>query len=237
MERVDGLDLLDTLDRSSRPGTDETREIVKQLLQAVDSLHARGVIHRDLKLENVMLSPKSFCAGQNGSSTEAKRIETIDFGDLKTADSGKLSLNSELPTCPSVKLIDFDTVEVHSPKVTSKFVMGTDMYIAQEAYSGRYSPASDIYSVGVIAYKLLTGKYPFLDSLFKPGSTSVGSSNMQQTLEAVKNFQVDWSRPPFDTEKDAMELCKWTMAPLDTDRPTAKQALAHPWFANMPGII
>lgn len=47
--------------------------------------------------------------------------------------------------------------EWNSSGPKGRHVLGTDQYIAPEAYEGKYSPASDIFAVGVIAYKMLTG--------------------------------------------------------------------------------
>jgi serine/threonine protein kinase len=136
MERVAGLDLFEVL-RIERLPFEEVRVVLRQLLSALAVLHSRGLIHKDLKLENVMLT-----TGDNG---EARRV----------------------------KLIDFDTLTPWSP-VVARDVLGSDQYIAPEAYAGWYSPASDMFAVGVLAYHLLTGEYPF-DSPFlttSPGRTS-----------------------------------------------------------------
>ncbi|CAE7718387.1 prkC, partial [Symbiodinium necroappetens] len=87
-----------------------------------------------------------------------------------------------------VKLIDFDTVEEwNSTGPKSKHVLGTDQYIAPEAYEGKYSPASDIFAVGVIAYKILTGSFPYNGRLFddKPGENWVGSPKMKEIRQKL----------------------------------------------------
>ena len=137
MELVEGMDLWDVLREKGRLPIDEAKAILRQLLQAVQDLHSRGYIHKDLKLENVMVdSPKSG---------------------------------------PTVKLIDLDTVEEFSPNRIAKTIAGTDQYIAQEAYGGHYSPASDIFSVGVISYILFSGKFPFESSMFYMTLYSLGT--------------------------------------------------------------
>merc|ERR1719476_702942 len=90
---------------------------------------------------------------------------------------------------PGVKLIDFDTVqdwEPSSPK--AREVLGTDGYIAPEAYSGEYSPASDVYCIGVIMYKLLTRRFPSNSEIFddKPGENWVGSPAMKRIRERLR---------------------------------------------------
>merc|ERR1711907_503877 len=141
------------------------------------------------------------------------------------------SQESEEPavTEPAVKLIDFDTVDVYTPKEKSRSVVGTDQYIAQEAYAGRYSPASDIFSCGVIAYRLITGKFPFKAKMFddKPGENWVGSPKMKQIQDRLNDFIIDFDRPPFPAEPKATELVRWMLTMNENERPTAKQCLEH----------
>merc|ERR1719436_2096930 len=116
---------------------------------------------------------------------------------------------------PTVKLIDFDTAmswEPDSPK--AKTVLGTDQYISGEAYAGKYSPASDMFAVGVIAYKLITGMFPFNGKMFddEAGENWVGSPKMKQIQDRVRRFHIDWTLPPFPSEPQAVDLCKRMLA-------------------------
>merc|ERR1719203_1045817 len=110
------------------------------------------------------------------------------------------SLRARRPTADSVKVIDFDTLEEWTPaSPTSKDVVGTDQYISQEAYAGRYSPLSDIFAAGVIAYRLLSGKFPFHDDMFddEAGENWVGSPKMAQIRRRLKVAKVDFSSTVF----------------------------------------
>merc|ERR1719163_2603120 len=140
---------------------EDTREVVRQILEALRVMHGTGRIHKDLKLENVM-------------------VDTT-------------------PASPSAKIIDFDTVVDWAPtSPRSKHVLGTDGHIAPEAYIGDYSPASDIYAVGVVLYKMLTRKLPFRPSIFddKPGENYVGSSAMFRVQERLKKEPIDFTPAP-----------------------------------------
>merc|ERR1712087_997084 len=118
-----------------------------------------------------------------------------------------------------------------SPK--SRDVLGTDGYIAPEAYDGEYSPASDIYCVGVIMYKLLTGKFPSKADIFddQPGENWVGSPAMKRIKERLRQEKIDFTRPPLDRSAAAAELCAKMLQFEPNDRPSAEDALKHAWFA------
>uniref|UniRef100_A0A7S0F999 Protein kinase domain-containing protein n=1 Tax=Pyrodinium bahamense TaxID=73915 RepID=A0A7S0F999_9DINO len=144
------------------------------------------------------------------------------------------------PTCGggaaaigTVKLIDFDTVQEWSPQSTrATDVLGTDQYIAPEAYEGRYSPASDIFAVGVIAYKLLTRSFPFRKHIFddKPGENWVGSPKMREIRERLVEERLDWRHSIFHTEQGARSLVARMLAMDERLRPTAWEALGDPWL-------
>lgn len=263
MEKVEGMDLFELLDKD-RIAIGEAKAILRKLLQAVQALHAKGCIHKDLKLENVMVDksanspPKS--PGSGGSSPSEKN----DAGRLKQGAQSLRSLmagggspsscksrhsrtsrgssNDSLDSPePVVKLIDFDTVEEYTPTVRAKSVVGTDQYIAQEAYAGHYSPASDIFSVGVIAYRLISGRFPFKNKMFddEAGENWVGSPKMKVIQERLRHFHIDWTIPPWPAETNARDLTRWMLQNNEKDRPTAVQALNHAFLAHTgetPGL-
>jgi len=221
MEQAEGEDLFETLVGPLRPSRAEIQAILSKLLTAIAALHAKGYIHRDLKLENIMVE------------RTPRTPQVDDF----CATSSITTVRTEASGVSSVKLIDFDTVEELSPqtpKSRSKVVFGTDMYIPVEAYSGDYSRASDMFSIGVIAYKLLTGKYPFSDSCFPEGKgdNMVGSETMILTRKNLENSVVNWSLPPFDQDVDALDLVRSMLDVHDDKRPSATDALEHRWFAT-----
>mmetsp|Transcript_60961 Transcript_60961/g.137667 ORF Transcript_60961/g.137667 Transcript_60961/m.137667 type:complete len:288 (+) Transcript_60961:2-865(+) len=197
MEKVEGRDLFECMARE-KLSVKDARDITFQILTAVKSLHDAGRIHKDLKLENVMVD------------------------------------RSSPPTSPgTVKIIDFDTVqdwEPTSPK--TRDVLGTDGYIAPEAYDGVYSPASDIYCVGVIMYRLLTRKFPSREDLFddQPGENWVGSPAMKRIKERLRDEKIDFLRPPLNRIPAAADLCAKMLVFDPCDRINVDDALKHSWF-------
>mmetsp|Transcript_44670 Transcript_44670/g.103193 ORF Transcript_44670/g.103193 Transcript_44670/m.103193 type:complete len:362 (+) Transcript_44670:91-1176(+) len=220
MEKIEGKDLFETIANERLSSTD-AREILKQTLEALRVLHCQGRIHKDLKLENIMVTPVS-SDGKEGSARRRMSTETPS----PTGPGSEVSPRS-------AKLIDFDTVqdwEPTSPK--AKDVLGTDGYIAPEAYDGEYSPASDIYCVGVIMYKLLTRRFPHKSDIFddKPGENVVGHPAMKRIKERLRQEPIDFTRPPLDQLPVAADLVSKMLAFESADRPSAEEALRHEWF-------
>jgi len=99
-------------------------EYVKQVASALQYIHAQGIIHRNVKPENMLL-------GNDGK---------VLLSDFKLA--------------------------VTSPGSTFNFPVGNVRYVAPEQFSGEAIPASDQYSLGVVAYEWLCGRPPFTDGDF-----------------------------------------------------------------------
>jgi serine/threonine protein kinase len=133
MDLVDGRSLRARLVDGALPvGT--ALGILETIADALDAAHARGVVHRDLKPDNIMLS----------SATPAK-VMILDFGIAKLISKA----NEGKPTGPGT-LTGAGTW------------LGTPGYMAPEQWSADGAgPASDRYALGVVAFELLTGTPPF----------------------------------------------------------------------------
>jgi hypothetical protein len=110
--------------------------LLEQIAKGLAAIHARGVVHRDLKPANILLS----------------------HGVARIADFGLASLH---------ELGALDETAVVSPRLTrASEVFGTAAYLAPElATSSRdAAPSSDMFSFGVVAYELLTGRAPFTEA-------------------------------------------------------------------------
>lgn len=131
MELLEGEPLDSVLQREGALPVDQVLAIGVQLADALAYAHAQGVVHRDIKPSNIILS-------RDGRTTKI-----VDFGIARVAEGGELEMAETLKT------------QVGQ-------VLGTPRYMSPEQALGReIDGRSDLFSVGVILYELLTGKKAF----------------------------------------------------------------------------
>ena len=137
-----------------------------------------------------------------------------------------------------MRLIDFDFLEEWEPSSPkSKAVLGTDGYIAPEAYLGNACPKSDIFSAGVVMYILIAGRFPFNDAIFDdgPNENYVGSPKMVEINAKLERYKVRFG-PSFDPYPQAKDLCMRMLEFDPNKRPEAAEALRHPWLRGREGV-
>jgi serine/threonine protein kinase len=135
MELLEGRTLREILSRESPIETARAISIMLQTSAAVAAAHDAGIIHRDLKPSNILVTQ---------SADQPAVVKVLDFGIAKvTADK-------------------LDDDENATSMVQASSVIGTPRYMSPEQYNGfELTPATDVYSLGVILYEMLTGMAPF----------------------------------------------------------------------------
>jgi eukaryotic-like serine/threonine-protein kinase len=133
MEFVNGKALSDAIVESGVIAAERVLKIMRQVCGALDEAHEQGIVHRDLKPENIILTP---LAG------EADFVKVLDFGIAARSESADAKKEQKL--------------------TQQGMVLGTPPYMSPEQFTGKaLDRRSDIYSLGVLAYEMLTGKLPF----------------------------------------------------------------------------
>ncbi|MEO0155712.1 MAG: serine/threonine-protein kinase [candidate division WOR-3 bacterium] len=124
MEYIEGLSLADIIEKEAPLHPVLAASIAREVCQALVCAHKNGVIHRDIKPKNILISKEGV-------------IKLTDFGVARDIDAPELT--------------------------TTGAIIGTPFYMSPEqAGGGKVSFQSDIFSLGVVLYEMVTGKKPFV---------------------------------------------------------------------------
>jgi serine/threonine-protein kinase len=134
-EFIDGETLRQRI-RGDSPSLNDILEIAMQTTGALAAAHAAGIIHRDIKPENIMVRRDGY-------------VKVLDFGLAKLTEAADSPADTEAPTRAMVNTHD-------------GVVMGTANYMSPEQAKGIDLDArTDLWSVGVVLYEMITGRGPF----------------------------------------------------------------------------
>ena len=147
MELVEGITLKDYIGKKGKLSVREATSIAIQVCMGLAAAHSSGIVHRDVKPQNIIIS------------TDGK-VKVTDFGIARAASSNTISANA----------------------------MGSVHYSSPEQVRGGYSDSrSDIYSLGITLYEMVTGRVPF------DGETTVAIAikHLQDEMEPPSKYSPD----------------------------------------------
>jgi serine/threonine protein kinase len=157
MEYLDGCTLAEIVSEEGRLPIAWVIDILEQVCAAVEEAHRAGIIHRDLKPDNIWLEPN----GRGGYT-----VKVLDFGLVKLGGADEIGRGSSPINADLSEFTEESATLIKSDSLTAVgSVMGTPVYMSPEQCRGDHlDTRSDIYSLGVVAYRLLTGEAPFAGS-------------------------------------------------------------------------
>jgi serine/threonine-protein kinase len=200
MQYVEGETLADKMTRKPiRLST--ALNIAEQTAEALSEAHARGILHRDIKPHNIMITPRG-------------QVKILDFGLAKQMYSTE-AVDTDAPT--------------ESLLSTPGHIIGTVPYMSPEQVQGEpLEASSDIFSLGVSLYEMVAGKHPFKDKsnavtisrilLGEPQPTEQFQTQVSSELQALLNKMLAKDKAErYQSAEDFLTDLKQLPTPLSAD--------------------
>jgi serine/threonine protein kinase len=180
MEYAEGEPLTSLIRRGPLPDADVSR-IGKAVAEALAEAHAKGIVHRDIKPDNIVV--------------HGNRVKVLDFGIAKRVGAEQTPLRADDPT---------------AFRTQTGYIIGTPHYMSPEQALGKpVDHRTDIFSLGVVLYEAATGKLPFVgetitETIMKIVRDEPEPSRLSPGLAAV--VQTCLQKRPEDRFQSAGEL-------------------------------
>lgn len=159
MELIDGITLKKYVEKKGKLSVKDAVSIAIQVAQGIEAAHNNGIVHRDIKPQNIIISREG-------------KVKVTDFGIARAASANTINSNA----------------------------MGSVHYISPEQARGGYiDEKSDIYSLGITIYEMITGRVPFEGD----STVTIALQHIQEEIPSPKLFVPDL---PISVEK-IIEKC------------------------------
>ena len=196
MAMITGGNLATLLAREPRQPIDEVRRVLREVADALNYAHLRGVIHRDIKPDNILLD------GDSG------RAVVTDFGIAQAMEAGARLTRTGI-------------------------AVGTPTYMSPEQAEGErdLDGRSDIYSLGVLGYQMLTGRVPFSGA----NSLALLLKHVTERPRPIAELRTDAPKALREAIERALAKSaddRWPTAAAFRDALASDEALAPVWRAE-----
>jgi serine/threonine protein kinase len=204
LDYISGGEMFQHLIRNGAYSEAEAARLVREVASTLAFLHGIGVVHADLKPENIMLSRQS---DDDGASNAV--VKLVDFGSAEIVTGG------EVVGCSTVSASDFTLTPAYAPpEVLNKTKDDTS----------RVESSMDMWALGVILYIMLVGMHPF------DPNGGASDDEIEEYVKDVKRMpSIRNSRYTRHLSPSAVELIEGLMNRDPKQRMTAEQMLEHPW--------
>ncbi|MCW5800878.1 MAG: protein kinase [Deltaproteobacteria bacterium] len=178
MELVEGRTLSEVLRRDGSPGVAMALAWIESIAAALAAAHERGILHRDIKAANIMVSTEGIkvldfgLAKLKGSDPFQSVTRSVAKAPPASALDGTMPGDVSLDATQRDGIVQSPSLAVASYRTHVGQLLGTPLYMAPEQVDGQLpDERSEVFSVGVLAFEILTGKPPYaatsLDELFR----------------------------------------------------------------------
>ena len=182
---------------------EDAKNIMAGIFSGLGHLHSQGVVHRDIKLDNILLVD---------SKHDMSKLKIIDLGFAeKTATSESTDCEGCYAICGTPMYLAPEIIRpiLRKGNLQNHVRLGTQV---------------DLWSCGVVLYMLLSGYPPF---------QTKGNASIIELLKDIDNVAYDFSDPVWEcVSDDAMSMVEGLLEADPAKRLTAEEALRHPWMLN-----
>eukprot|EP00928_Gymnodinium_smaydae_P030853 TRINITY_DN22818_c0_g1_i2.p1 TRINITY_DN22818_c0_g1~~TRINITY_DN22818_c0_g1_i2.p1 ORF type:complete len:466 (-),score=92.90 TRINITY_DN22818_c0_g1_i2:211-1608(-) len=178
----------------------------RQVLQALQHLHERRIVHRDVKAENILLAV-------NPAKTGRWHVKLIDFG---------LAMRMEQQQQQSC----FLGITCRDQGPLEELICGTAYYCSPEVWVNDYSPKVDVWAVGVVLYLALHGCFPFYNADPTRLEAMICADDVKPAYQPAKAKDSEG----YQVSREARQCLEALLLKDQDDRPTAERAQQLPWL-------